>query len=99
MNVHEFENLGADLLVFLKFDFAKDLDIFTAPVKLCLVMHSFGFTNFVLHRPDNILCDLAHVHGRVQIRLLSLPPLSDESIEVCFAVNVGQGVTRQSLGL
>ena len=62
MNVHEFEDFGTDLLVFLKFDFAKDLDIFTAPVELCLVMHSFGLTNLVLHRPDNIFRDLAHVH-------------------------------------
>ena len=49
MNIHKFEDLSADLLVFFKFNFTQDLDIFTAPVKLCLIVHRFGFTNLVLH--------------------------------------------------
>ena len=49
MNIHEFKDLGADFLVFFKFNLTEDLDILIAPVKLCLVMHRLGFTNLVLH--------------------------------------------------
>ena len=89
MNVHEFEDFSADFLVFFKLYLSKDLDILIAPVKLCLVMHRFGFSNLVLHRPNNILGDLAHVHSGIQIGLLCLSPLCNESIKVCLAINVG----------
>ena len=99
MNIHEFKDLGADFLVFFKFNLTEDLDILIAPVKLCLVMHRLGFTNLVLHWPNNILGNLAHVHGWIQIGLLSFSPLGNECIKVCLSIDVGQGVARQSLGL
>ena len=99
MNIHEFEDLSADFLVFYKFDLTQDLDILIAPVKLCLVMHRFGFTNFVLHWPNYILSNLAHVHSWIQIGLLCFSPLSNEGIKVCLSIDVGKGVARKSLGL
>ena len=99
MNIHEFEDLSADFLVFYKLYLTKDLDILTAPVELSLVMHRSGFTNFVLHWSNNILSDLAHVHSGIQIRLLCFSPLSNEGIKVRLAIDVGKRVARQSLGL
>ena len=88
MNVHEFEDLGANLVELLKFNLTKHLDVLVTPVKLSLIVHGLGFSKLSLHGADDILGDLAHVCSGLKIRLRVLAPLSNEGVQVSLSIDI-----------
>uniref|UniRef100_A0A7S3MNL8 Uncharacterized protein n=1 Tax=Favella ehrenbergii TaxID=182087 RepID=A0A7S3MNL8_9SPIT len=99
VNVHEFEDFGADLIELLELDVAEHLDVVVAPRFRPPVVHGLGLTKLVLHGADHVLGDLAHVHGLVDILVGLLLPLRDESVQIRLSVDVRQRVARQCFRL
>lgn len=92
VHVHEFENFCADLIELGKLDVAQYLDVPIAPVLHFAIVHGLGLAKLILHRANNVLRNLAHLHSLVYVLVLCVSPLRDECVEVSFAINVWQRV-------
>ena len=63
MNIQELKDLCADLVKLLKLDRAQHLNVLVAPLKLTVVVHRLCLAQFILHRSDHVLRDLALVYS------------------------------------
>jgi len=90
MDIHELEDFGADLVKLFKLDCAEHLNVLIAPLKLTAIIHSFCFSQLILHRTDHVLSNLAHLCRCVHVRILCFSPLSDETVKVRLPVDIRQ---------
>jgi len=80
MDVHELKYLGTDLIKLLQLNFSQQLDVLVAPLLLSAIVHRLGLAQFILHRADNVLRNLAHVNSCLHIFIGSFAPLRDERV-------------------
>ena len=96
VHVHELKDFGTDFVELLELNFAEHLNVLIALIQLICVVHGLGLTQFVLHGPNHILCDLAIVSCGIKVMVGCLTPLRDERIKVRFALHIGQRIAVQS---
>ena len=99
VHIHVLKDEGSDIVKLGALDLTKHSSVVGAPVEHALVRVSKGLTLLVLHGADHVLSDLTHVGSMFEIRVLGLPPLGDEVVQISFAINIGQRVAGDQFWL
>ena len=99
VDVHEFKDLRTDLVELLKLDVPQYINVLVAPGGHAVVVHSLRLAELVLHGADDVLSDLAHLHGVVHIIVWRLLPLRYERVQVSLAIDIRKRIARQRFRL
>ena len=99
VNVHELEDSRANLVELLKLNSAEHLNVIIAPDLLFTIVHSLSLSKLILHGTNNVLSNLAHMDGVVNVSVRSLSPLRNERVQICLAVHIRERVACQCFRL